>query len=102
MAQKRNIREEGNEKNKEDRASEIAEKLGDNKRWHSHGRYIGIKTLTEELNIKIDDFSDNIEMCNDCEQLRNSLREFMRMFSQEILIVFGYRRPKSIEEKGEE
>jgi hypothetical protein len=26
----------------------------------------------------------------------------MRMFSQEILIVFGYRRPKSIEEKGEE
>ena len=26
-------------------------------------------------------------MCNDCEQLRDSLREFMRMFSQEILIV---------------
>ena len=32
--------------------------------------------------------------------VRDSLREFMRMFSQEILIVFGYRGPKSIEEKG--
>ena len=98
---KETSRKKVTQEDKEVRASEIAEKLGDNKRWHSHGRYIGIKTLTEELNIKIDDFSDNIEMCNDCEQLRDSLREFMRMFSQEILIVFGYRRPKSIEEKGE-
>lgn len=89
------------EQDKQNRAIEIADMLGDNKRWHSHGRYIGIKTLTETLNIKIDDFSDNNEMCDACERLRNSLREFMRMFSQEILIVFGYRNTKSSEEGDE-
>lgn len=49
----------------------------------------------------MDEIND-FKMCNDCEQLKDSLREFMRMFFQEILIVFGYRRPKSIEEKGGE
>lgn len=40
-----------------ERAVEIAEQLGDNKLWHSHGRYIGIDTLRTVLRLKIEDYS---------------------------------------------
>ena len=47
------------EKNK--RAEEIAKILGDNSLWQSHGRLIGINTLTEILKLKIEDYSNKIE-----------------------------------------
>jgi hypothetical protein len=43
---------------KTNRAKEIAEKLSDHKLWHSHGRMIGIKTLTDMLKLRIDDYTD--------------------------------------------
>lgn len=42
---------------KQDRAKEIAEILSDNSHWHSHGRSINMKSLVEELKLKIEDFS---------------------------------------------
>lgn len=39
------------------RAEEIADKLGDNKTWKSHGRPINIETLERELRLKIEDYS---------------------------------------------
>lgn len=42
---------------KTQRAEEIAKKLSDNGRWHSHGRMLGIETLRKELRIEIEDFS---------------------------------------------
>ncbi|MGL4596487.1 MAG: SDH family Clp fold serine proteinase, partial [Bacteroidia bacterium] len=44
-------------KEKTERAIEIAQKLGNNKLWHSHGRSIGIKDLTTTLKLKIEDYS---------------------------------------------
>ncbi|MEO5789926.1 serine dehydrogenasease [Gelidibacter sp.] len=44
---------------KEDRATEIARDLGDNKIWHSHGRSIGVSALTHILKLKIEDYSGN-------------------------------------------
>ena len=44
-------------KEKEDRATEIARDLGDNKIWHSHGRSIGVSALTHILKLKIEDYS---------------------------------------------
>ncbi len=44
------------------RAKEIAEKLSNNKHWHSHGRMIGMKTLREELKLEIEDFGGNSEL----------------------------------------
>lgn len=41
---------------KQKRAEEIARKLGDNSRWHSHGRYISAETLSSELRLEIDDY----------------------------------------------
>ena len=42
---------------KEQRATEIARVLGDNKLWHSHGRSIGVDALTRVLKLKIEDYS---------------------------------------------
>ena len=44
---------------KEVRAEEIARALGDNSRWHSHGRHIGLDTLQKELGLKIEDLGAN-------------------------------------------
>ena len=46
------------EKEKQDRAVEIAKQLGDNKIWHAHSRPIGIKCLVNTLRLKIDDYSN--------------------------------------------
>ena len=43
---------------KQERAEEIAKTLSDNKRWHSHGRHIGIETLRNELKLEIEDYSN--------------------------------------------
>lgn len=42
---------------KEARAEEIAQLLGNNKYWHSHGRMIGIGTLRNFIKLKIEDYS---------------------------------------------
>jgi len=44
------------------RAKEIAEALSDHNKWHSHGRMIGIKTLTDDLRLKIEDYTDQVEL----------------------------------------
>lgn len=53
---------------KEQRAEEIAKILGDNKIWHSHGRMIGVSTLIKFLRLKIEDYSDDVELR---EKIRN-------------------------------
>ena len=50
------------EQMKIDRAKEIAEKLSDNKRWHSHSRGVSRETLQDELNLKIDDLDTDKEL----------------------------------------
>lgn len=47
---------------KEDRASEIAEKLNDQKRWLTHGRGIDMKTLRDELHLTIDDLNERPDL----------------------------------------
>jgi hemerythrin-like domain-containing protein len=44
------------------RATEIAKQLADNKLWHSHGRKIGVKTLVTQLRLKIQDYSQDVEL----------------------------------------
>lgn len=63
------------DKDKEDRAAEIAEKLGDNTRWKSHGRPINIKELTD-LRLKIDDYSNIQDVRQAIRQYYNLLRDF--------------------------
>lgn len=54
---------------KEERAEQIARILGDNKRWHSHGRMLGINTIRSLLRLKIEDYSAD-------EALRGLIRAY--------------------------
>jgi len=62
---------------REDRATEIARDLGDNKIWHSHGRSIGISALTHILRLKIEDYSSD-------KPLTKLIREYNDLICQYI------------------
>jgi len=61
---------------KEARADQIANKLGDNKIWHSHGRNIGIIKL-RELRLEIEDYTNN-------PALRTMIRDYNDMLTEYI------------------
>jgi hypothetical protein len=62
------------DKEKEDRAEDIADKLGNNKIWKSHGRPINIETLEKELKLKIEDYSNE-------KQIREAIRSYYGLLS---------------------
>ncbi len=55
------------------RAQEIAEKLSNHKKWHSHGRMISIKTLTDDLRLKIENYTDKPQLKRDIRQYSDLL-----------------------------
>jgi len=63
---------------KTQRAEEIARLLGDNTRWHSHGRMIGIEKLTQELRLKIDDYSRDPQLRSLVRAYNDLLIEYIR------------------------
>lgn len=62
---------------KRDRAKEIADALGDHKKWHSHGRPIGIEVLTKDLRLEIENYSSNIQLRSKIRQYHDLLTEYM-------------------------
>lgn len=60
-------------------AEDIANQLGDNKKWFSHGRCIDIKCLQDEMNLKIEDYGQV-----------SGLRELIRSYND--LIISYIRR----------
>lgn len=68
---------------KEARAQDIADKLGDNKIWHSHGRMINISTLKNVLRLEIDDYSND-------KDFRLMIRNYNDLLS-EFIIRNGYK-----------
>ena len=68
---------------KEDLAERIAEQLSDNKKWHSHGRYINIDTL-RELKLEIEDYSDENELRKAIISYNNLLKEFVQKLQRVI------------------
>jgi hypothetical protein len=63
---------------KQKRAEQIATSLSDNKKWHSHGRKIGINVLTKTLKLKIDDYSDDKELRGDIRNYNDFLTEYIK------------------------
>lgn len=63
---------------KEKRAEEIAKDLSNNSIWHSHGRSIGIDTLTNILRLKIEDYSK-------IDELRELIRNYNDLICEYIL-----------------
>lgn len=64
-------------KMKEDRALEIATKLGNAEEWHSHARGISMDVLRapDRINLKIDDFAQS-------EPLNKAIRDYSRALSE--------------------
>lgn len=62
------------------RAEDIANKLSNNSIWHSHGRSIGIDTLTNFLKLKIEDYSKD-------EILRELIRNYNDLICEYIIRV---------------
>lgn len=51
------------DKDRQDRADQIASVLGDAKRWHSHGRGVGMKELlSEEIKLKIVNYGNDVAL----------------------------------------
>lgn len=63
---------------KQKRAEEIARDLSNNSIWHSHGRSIGIDTLTSSLKLKIEDYSRD-------DELRELIRNYNDLICEYIL-----------------
>jgi membrane-bound ClpP family serine protease len=67
---------------KQQRAEEIANELGNNKTWHSHGRMISLATLQSVLRLKIEDYSKD-EILRDLIRSYNDLTtEFIAKMEQ--------------------
>lgn len=62
---------------KEERAAEIAQMLGSNKEWHSHGRRIGIKTLTQKLRLEIEDYSLDTTLRDKINEYHDLISDYM-------------------------
>ncbi|MGB3425630.1 MAG: hypothetical protein WBF84_16925 [Castellaniella sp.] len=71
---------------KEARAQKIALQLGDNRLWHSHGRMIGVNTLTQVLRLEIDDYTDNQEQRNLISNYHDVIVDFMQKNSRPFLL----------------
>jgi hypothetical protein len=59
------------------RASEIADKLNDTKRWKSHGRGISMQVLRRELNLLVEDFGEDAELNSCINVYYRLLRDYM-------------------------
>jgi membrane-bound ClpP family serine protease len=62
---------------KEQRAEEIASKLSDSQRWHSHGIGINMAVLRNELSLKIEDLADTPKLHVKARQYFDLLRDYM-------------------------
>lgn len=71
---------------REARAKEIAEKLSDNRRWHSHGRPIHMRTLVDELNLRIEDFGAQEGVSQRVRSYTAIQGEYMKIHALKILI----------------
>lgn len=69
------------QKEKEDRAKDIAATLGDNKKWNSHGRPIDINEL-EYLRLKIKDYSDEENTKMAIRNYYNLMRDYVEKNKQ--------------------
>lgn len=82
------IHKDGNAVTKEEkksRAVEIAKELSDNKKWKSHGKGISISEL-RALKLKIEDYSDNLELRTLIRDYYNTMDEFIRMKNVNLFI----------------
>jgi hypothetical protein len=65
------------EEQKQTRAEQIATDLSDNKRWHSHGRMIGIQKVRDMLRLEVEDYSNDVNIRFPLRSYGDLLSEFV-------------------------
>ena len=78
--------EEVTEEEKQERAREIADMLSDSNRWKSHGRPINIAILTEELRLRIDDYSNKKERRDLIRNYYGLLSDYVKLHGIRIFV----------------
>jgi hypothetical protein len=68
------------------RAEQIARDLSDNKHWHSHGRMIGIKTLTSGLKLEVEDYTNDLALRENLRAYSGLLTDFLEKRRIPVLI----------------
>ncbi len=63
---------------KTERANQIARDLGDNTVWHSHGRMIGIETLTKKLRLEIEDYTADTKRRDLINSYHDMITDYMQ------------------------
>lgn len=71
---------------KEKRASEIAQKLNDVRKWKSHGRSLSKSVIENELNLKVDDFGSDRQLNDLVRPYYRLLQDYMQRVRHEIVI----------------
>ncbi|MEX1014005.1 MAG: serine dehydrogenasease [Candidatus Paceibacterota bacterium] len=71
---------------KRERAEEIATKLSDNNLWKSHSRPINIETLTNDIRLEIEDYSDEDELRKDIRSYYDLLSDYVKRSQTTIFI----------------
>lgn len=74
---------------KQRRAEEIAKCLNDTNTWRSHSRFIGIKTLQEQLRLKIEDYSNNTEVMDKVGTVHKLILQFQQKTNAPISIFWS-------------
>lgn len=64
-------------KMKRNRAEEIAMKLNEPKNWNSHGIGISMERMRRDLNLKIDDFGEDVELNDTVRRYHKLLTDYM-------------------------
>jgi hypothetical protein len=65
------------DEDKKQRAEEIAKLLSNNSHWHSHGRFISMKTLQDVVRLEIEDFGKNRELQEAARRYTDVLSTFL-------------------------
>jgi hypothetical protein len=73
---------------KEKRAEEIAEKLNDTKKWHSHGHGISMEVLKKDLNVLIDDLDANALLSDSITSYNELLTDYMAKLGKKGVVHF--------------
>lgn len=54
--------------------------------WHSHGRMIGIGTLTKALRLEVDDYTDQVERRKKINSYHDVMIDYMRQKQMTVLL----------------
>ena len=85
-----NLGTEVTKEEKEKRAKEVASDLSNNRRWHSHGRMIGMQTVRDELKLQINDFAEDDDLHSAIRTYNDMLADYAtQRLPQPLFIIYN-------------